>query len=133
MPLLYTYQQFCNRRSVLYFDPCRLNISYVNCLRTSPSAVETCSMECPGGECVVGENGESTCVCRVGQFFDESAASCTCELYSVCVMCAFVQGLCVCNCHHCTFMRPWIQCGCKSYFCTIRVNPEFEGRTLNCS
>ena len=41
-------------------------------------------MQCPGGECVVGENGESTCICRVGQFFNESAASCTRELYSAC-------------------------------------------------
>ena len=50
---------------------------------------------------------------------------------SDCVMCAFVQVLCVCN--RCTFMRPWIQCGWKSYFCIIRVNLEFEGRTLKCS
>ena len=41
-------------------------------------------MQCPGGECVVGENGESTCVCRVGQFFNESAAECTRELYCAC-------------------------------------------------
>ena len=42
-------------------------------------------MQCPGGECVVGENGESTCVCRVGQFFDESAASCTSKLHVQCM------------------------------------------------
>ena len=47
-------------------------------------------MQCPGGECVVGENGESTCICRVGQFFDESAAECTSELYSVCVKCVHI-------------------------------------------
>ena len=48
-------------------------------------------MPCPGGECVMGENGESTCVCRVGQFFDESAAACT-GAFSVCIMCAYLYN-----------------------------------------
>ena len=40
---------------------------------------------------MVGENGEGTCVCAVGQFFDGSA--CTCELYHVVYACLFVYTI----------------------------------------
>ena len=54
--------------------------------------METCSRECPGGECVVGENGNETCVCLVGQFFNGSACVCEynriliCHVLNVCMI-----------------------------------------------
>jgi len=91
-------------------------------------------MQCPGGECVVGENGESTCICRVGQFFDESAAECTSELYSVCVKCVHICIGSVCTaliCHCCTCMRSWIPSGWKLFCIKLsNLNLEFEGRTM---
>ena len=74
-------------------------------------------MPCPGGECVMGENGESTCVCRVGQFFDESAAACT-GVFNVCIMCAYLYiGCMMCTLMYSDFAQ--IHCYSTIYTATI--------------